>query len=322
MVKQPRGAVELDGAIVDFIQSFRRAYIGEQAVATSKVYVRMSERLGIADHDVVLDVVASKIACILRKYGVVSGNAVVKKSLTLLADLASGHSSGRLLGKLATIRSMLNNHGEEYFPFMKGASMGPQRTIFYQTLTRILFSLIGLGEFDPEKSFERFMQPLRMRLDAIAAVPSDDVLINDQSVTNALIGTLRDLRGVVTATLLRKTYTMFFDWFHPLHEPLLRAAHVYATAGAHNVTIPLLKFYCEFVHNKPSRILFDSSSPNGILLFRETSQVLVKYGTATLANWDASGRQAPDPYKALYKGAACCLQMFCRALSGNFVNFG
>jgi len=34
------------------------------------------------------------------------------------------------------------------------------------------------------------------------------------------------------------------------------------------VTTPLLKLYAELVYNKAQRLTFDSSSPNGILLFR------------------------------------------------------
>ena len=35
------------------------------------------------------------------------------------------------------------------------------------------------------------------------------------------------------------------------------------------MTGPLLKFVAEFCFNKSQRLTFDSSSPNGILLFRE-----------------------------------------------------
>ena len=35
----------------------------------------------------------------------------------------------------------------------------------------------------------------------------------------------------------------------------------------------MLKFMAEFVLNKGQRLTFDSSSPNGILLFREVSKV-------------------------------------------------
>ena len=35
----------------------------------------------------------------------------------------------------------------------------------------------------------------------------------------------------------------------------------------------MLKFMAEFALNKTQRLTFDSSSPNGILLFREVSKV-------------------------------------------------
>jgi exportin-7 len=49
--------------------------------------------------------------------------------------------------------------------------------------------------------------------------------------------------------------------------PLLRCLE--AWAGCPDVTAPLLKFVAEFCFNKSQRLTFDSSSPNGILLFRE-----------------------------------------------------
>jgi len=83
------------------------------------------------------------------------------------------------------------------------------------------------------------------------------------------------------------------------------------------VTTPLLKFVAEFVLNKSGRLTFDCSSPNGILLFRETSQILVTYGSRIL------GRPvAKDAYAEKYKGMALCLIILQRALCGNYVNFG
>jgi len=41
-----------------------------------------------------------------------------------------------------------------------------------------------------------------------------------------------------------------------------------AYADSPDVTTPLLKFMAEFVFNKSTRLTFESSSPNGILLFR------------------------------------------------------
>jgi len=39
----------------------------------------------------------------------------------------------------------------------------------------------------------------------------------------------------------------------------------------------------EFVYNKANRVNFDNSSPNGILLFRNTSSIVCGYGRQQLA---------------------------------------
>jgi exportin-7 len=60
------------------------------------------------------------------------------------------------------------------------------------------------------------------------------------------------------------------------------------------VTTALLKFMAEFVLNKTQRLTFDSSSPNGILLFREVSRVICTYGSRVV------GAPPPgEPYGAV-----------------------
>ena len=49
-----------------------------------------------------------------------------------------------------------------------------------------------------------------------------------------------------------------------------------------NVTTPVLKLTVELVQNRSQRLQFDVSSPNGILLFRETSKMIVNYGSRVL----------------------------------------
>lgn len=53
----------------------------------------------------------------------------------------------------------------------------------------------------------------------------------------------------------------------------------------------------EFVLNKAQRLSFDSSSPNGILLFREVSKLVVAYGSSIL-----SRPINTDIYNNKYKG--------------------
>jgi hypothetical protein len=71
-----------------------------------------------------------------------------------------------------------------------------------------------------------------------------------------------------------RTYSLLFDWMYPGHfRAVLCCLEAFADTPA--VTTPLLKFVSEFVFNKSQRLTFDSSSPNGILLFREVSTGLV-----------------------------------------------
>jgi exportin-7 len=68
------------------------------------------------------------------------------------------------------------------------------------------------------------------------------------------------------------TAGLLFDWLYPAHLPTLRSC-LEAWADAPDVTTAMLKFMAEFAMNKSQRLTFDSSSPNGILLFREVSKV-------------------------------------------------
>ena len=90
----------LDRAIITFFQSFRKSYVGDQAMHSSKVvsltsascclmsflicssdfhfllqqlYSRLSELLGLHDHLVLLNVIVGKIATNLKCYTEVTG---------------------------------------------------------------------------------------------------------------------------------------------------------------------------------------------------------------------------------------------------------
>jgi len=58
---------------------------------------------------------------------------------------------------------------------------------------------------------------------------------------------------------------------HPVHSQ--------AYADSPEVTTPLLKFMAEFVFNKSTRLTFEPSSPNGILLFRSARTFCAPLGS-------------------------------------------
>ncbi|CAA2953382.1 exportin-7-like isoform X1 [Olea europaea subsp. europaea] len=65
----------------------------------------------------------------------------------------------------------------------------------------------------------------------------------------------------------------------PSQAALLQLLLMLDMGNARKVTTPLLKFMAEFVLNKAQRMTFDTSSPNGILLFRDVNKLLVVYGS-------------------------------------------
>lgn len=90
-----------------------------------------------------------------------------------------------------------------------------------------------------------------------------------------------------------------------------------AFGDAPEVTTSVLRFMGEFVTNKSQRLSFEMSSPNGILLFREASKVIVTHAKTVL-----SIPRTSDEYRYKYKGIWLCLTILSKALGGNFCNFG
>ncbi|KAL0425403.1 UNVERIFIED_CONTAM: Exportin-7-B, partial [Sesamum radiatum] len=252
----------LDRAILTFFQNFRKSYVGDQAMHSSKqLYARLSDLIGLNDHLLLLDFIVQKIARNLKCY--TESEEVIDQTLSLFLELASGYMTGKLLLKLDTVKFIIAHH-----------------TVFI-TL-----------ESTPETMFRT------------------------DSVKYALIGLMRDLRGIAMATNSRRTYGLLFDWIYPAHMPILLRG-ISHWADTPEVTTPLLKFMAEFVLNKAQRLTFDTSSPNGILLFREVSKLLVAYGSRIL-----SLSNATDIYGFKYKGIWISLTILSRALAGNYVNFG
>ena len=111
-----------------------------------------------------------------------------------------------------------------------------------------------------------------------------------------------------------------FEALHPNHFAVfIRIAELWFDTP--EVTTSLLKFLNEFVHNKANRVSFDQSSPNGILLFRNTSSILCGYGQQQLKiSGEVIG--ANEIYKKRYKGFSLMLNTLFSALTGNYVCFG
>ncbi|XP_074643906.1 exportin-7-like [Tubulanus polymorphus] len=315
-----RGCEKLELAMLSFYEQFRKIYVGDQVQKASKVYRRLSEVLGLNDEPMVLSVFIGKIITNLKFWG--SSEQIISKTLQLLSDLSVGYSSVRKLVKLEAVQFMLNNHTSEHFPFLGINTTNSQmsemryRTTFYTAIGRLL--MVDLGE--DEEKFEQFMMPLTSAFEAVGQLLSsaDTPIFRAEEAKRSLIGLARDLRGVAFAFNTKTSYMMLFDWIYPTYTPiLLRAIELWYCDPS--VTTPVLKLMAEVAQNRSTRLQFDVASPNGILLFREISQMITAYGSRILTLGDIPKDQV---YQLKLKGVSICFSMLKAALCGNYVNFG
>ncbi|KAJ8026013.1 Exportin-7 [Holothuria leucospilota] len=314
------GSEKLDLAMLSFFEQFSKIYLGNQVQKSSKLYRTLSQVLGLQDESMVLSVFIGKIITNLKYWG--QSEPIISKTLQLLSDLSVGYSSVRKLVKLEAVQFVLANHTSSHFPFLGvNGTLSVYdmrcRTTFYTALGRLL--MVDLGE--DEERFDTFMVPLTTAFEFVGtqlANADKGGPWNEAETKRTLIGLARDLRGITFAFNTKVSYMMLFDWIYPSYCPiLLRAVELWYHDPA--VTTPVLKLMAELVQNRSQRLQFDVSSPNGILLFRETSKMIVSYGSRVLAMGDIPKDQI---YAMKLKGISVCFAMLKAALSGSYVNFG
>ena len=277
-----------------------------------KVYQNMFEHMGLGDHTVVANVIVTKIGKNLKFWP--DEHEIVAKTLVLLTDMAGGYSSSKLLLTLDTVKYLAGHHTADEFPFLNVPSNARHRTTFHAILVRLLLSPNGTDKLGI--SFEEFMRPILDTMTQLGAL--DSTQLRSEAARMPLIGVFRDLRGVCMSMHNRRTFSLLFDLLEPQHFPLMsRVADLWHDQP--DVIISLLRFLGEFCHNKANRVNFDQSSPNGILLFRVTSDAVCAYGRRALASPTPT---AGDIYKLKYKGMSLALSVLNSALGGNYVCFG
>uniref|UniRef100_A0A8C4DWS0 Exportin 7 n=1 Tax=Dicentrarchus labrax TaxID=13489 RepID=A0A8C4DWS0_DICLA len=319
------GNERLELAMLSFFEQFRKIYIGDQVQKSSKLYRRLSEVLGLNDETMVLSVFIGKIITNLKYWG--QCEPITSKTLQLLNDLSLGyplHDHRYTRTQVQAVNIIYINNlsvclsvcQSEHFSFLgvnnqSNLSDMRCRTTFYTALGRLL--MVDLGE--DEDQFEQFMLPLTAAFEAVAQMLSTNTF-NEQERT--LVGLVRDLRGIAFAFNAKTSFMMLFDWIYPAYMPILqRAIELWYHDPA--CTTPVLKLMAELVHNRSQRLQFDVSSPNGILLFRETSKMITTYGNRILTLGEVPKDQV---YGVKLKGVSVCFGMLKAVLSGNYVNFG
>ncbi|KAL3895977.1 MAG: hypothetical protein SGCHY_004365 [Lobulomycetales sp.] len=310
----------LDTAFVYFFHQFRKSYVGDVTLRNSKVFDRLAQSFQLNTVPMVLNVIVQKLATNLKLWA--DEQLIVDKSLSLLSEISSGYSSVKLLRKTETASYILANHTPQYFPFLSSRVNVRSRIIWYSALGRLLAS----SDDSPEADFEEFIAPFTLVLEELMQLNDIETFKSDR-VRLALDGLMRDLRGLLSSFQSKKQYMLFFDWFYPYCDVLIKG--IQANHDNKGVMVSVLRFFSEFVQNKSQRLSFDVSSPGGILLFRETSKVICATGSLLL------GKSCPEAKKwpELYKPISLCLYVLAKltpfpsnilrwSLVGKYVNFG
>lgn len=111
--------------------------------------------------------------------------------------------SGKSLLKLEAVGYILAHHTPEHFPFLSNPANGRNRTTFYFTLTKLLFM------DDSPQQFKAFVAPLQQVLVNLASLNQNAAsasVLRQAGVQDAVVGLMRDLRGIAMATNSRRTY--------------------------------------------------------------------------------------------------------------------
>ncbi|GAW80166.1 Ran-binding protein [Plasmodium gonderi] len=280
------------------------------------------------NNDPLIDLIVSKILFNLNNR--TDCEQIVKRSLDLFHDLVSGMNIvcledktpklivfARMLLKNEKVLNLLHNRNNK---FLEIAKYYKYRTNYYLILTKLLFMEQNLVS----SSFEKYILPINNLLECIKReinVNGKDIILKNNEIKLSFIGALRDLRGICMACNNVETYTMFFNFFinsYPLEDNQMNilTSLVDVIWDSYDICIPFLKFMCEFVYNKSQRITFPKSSPNGILLFKVVSNILI-----IISNNLLQKEKFMDIYKEKYKIISLLLNMFNNCLNGDFVNF-
>eukprot|EP01133_Synstelium_polycarpum_P004252 gene4252-4962_t len=288
--------VALELSFIYFMQSFRKIYIGEHTISSSKIYPRISELLGPTDHNSIMFSIIGKIGFNFKYW--CDEDDVIKRSLEMFWDTVNGHSTSKILLNTPITHNILKNHNSELFPFLDRNSNTRHRTTLYKAIGKLLFTDENIGFFDD------FIAPFDATLVSLQSIQTREAF-RTEDTKRKIIGLMRDLRGIVCSTGNKRSFIQFFEWINPrFTDVLLRIVNSFYDAS--DVMVAVLKFLSEYVFNKQARLNFDTSSPTGFIIFRETSKIIHTY----------------DLYKYKLKGISICMTIFTRCLHGGYCNFG
>lgn len=292
----------LEMAFVYFMNNVRKAYINTPHDTLVLFYEeRIDDELNrnSLNDTKVLEVVDRMVQKILSNLSRFQGmQQLVSASLELLDEMLRGYYSNKLVVQLPIAQQIMT----QYRMLDLFNSQPKNRQRLYASLAQLWVGETAASPLD------EYLEPMRREIMtrlAEANMPLDWVLL-----------VLSELRGVCTAIANQKNYLLFYDWLYPSVFPLIPKVmeqHMYSD----EVMTSVYRFLDELVTSRNSRIRFDIATANGIILFKEVTQVLLGFGKAVLERPATS-----NVYKQKFRYVLLTLDIMTKLLAGGYVVFG
>ena len=198
----------------------------------SLLTLQVYDAMAIGDMSQVMNTVVNKLCSNIKYWH--KSDEILEQTLEAFVELTvTSYSSSKTLLTLETVNFLVHNHVGAHFPFLSYDNDNKYRVTFYSALSRLVFS----SSEDLNNSFDTFIAP---NLEIIAQL-SQTAEIRTPAVKIAIVGALRDLRGVTESTYNKRTYNLLFDALYPDAFPLLvRVAETWYDDAT--VMTALLKF--------------------------------------------------------------------------------
>jgi len=164
----------------------------------------------VGDNLQVMNIVVNKMCNNIKYWN--KSDQILEETLDVLVELVSSYTSSKALLALETVNFLVHNHVGAHFPFLGYDVDNKFRIKFYSALSRLVFS----SAEDLNNSFDSFVAPNL----AILVQLSQTMELRTPAVKLAIIGGLRDLRGICLSTYNKRTYCLLFEALYPDSFPL------------------------------------------------------------------------------------------------------
>lgn len=174
--------------------------------------VQVYDAIGMGDMMQVMNTVVNKLCNNIKCWH--RDDKILEETLEVFVELVSSYGSSKTLLSLDTVNFLVHNHVGAHFPFLGYDSDNKYRITFYSALSRLVFS----SSEDLNNAFDAFIEPNLAIMTQLSQTPD----LTPPAVKVAIVGALRDLRGITVSAYNKRTYNLLFEALYPASFPLLR----------------------------------------------------------------------------------------------------